>query len=78
MVRRLAKLTKHGKINNVRRQSPDEIKELSQLTPARAQKGGAALEEGYTSYGYIGTVNGQLIEVVSPEELYELLEEDGD
>ena len=36
------------------------------------------MEEDYTSYGYIGTVNGQLIEVVSPEELYELLEEDGD
>ena len=31
--------------------------------------------EGYTSYGYVGTVNGQLIEVVSPEELYELLED---
>lgn len=40
-------------------------------------KGGAPLEEGYTSYGYLGTVNGQLIEVVSPEELYELLEGDG-
>ena len=36
-------------------------------------KGGAPLEEGYTSYGYLGTVN----EVVSPEELYELLEGDG-
>ena len=40
-------------------------------------KGGAPLEEGYTSYGYLGTVDRQLIEVVSPEELYELLENDG-
>ena len=31
---------------------------------------------GYTSYGYVGEVNGELIEVVSPEELYELLEDD--
>ena len=29
----------------------------------------------YTSYGYLGEVNGQLIEVVSPEELYELADE---
>lgn len=35
------------------------------------------MEEGYTSYGYLGTVDGQLIEVVSPEELYELRESDG-
>lgn len=35
------------------------------------------MEEGYTSYGYLGMVNGELIEVVSPEELYELLEDDG-
>ena len=34
--------------------------------------------EAYTSYGYLGTINGELIEVVSPEELYELFEdEDG-
>ncbi len=31
---------------------------------------------GYTSYGFLGKVNGELIEVVSPEELYELLEDD--
>lgn len=36
------------------------------------------MEEGYTSYGYVGTVNGTLIEVVSDSELYELLEDDGD
>lgn len=35
------------------------------------------MEEGYTSYGYLGTVDEQLIEVVSPEELYELCESDG-
>lgn len=33
------------------------------------------MEEGYTSYGYLGSVDGRLIEVVSPEELYELLED---
>ena len=32
--------------------------------------------EGYTSYGYIGSVNGQLVEVVSENELKELLEDD--
>lgn len=53
-------------------------KETSPLRSQRARmKGGAPLEEGYTSYGYLGTVDGQLIEVVSPEELYELLENDG-
>lgn len=34
------------------------------------------MEEGYTSYGYVGWVNGQLIEVVSDRELQELLEDD--
>ena len=34
------------------------------------------MEEGYTSYGYLGEVNGELIEVVSESELYELLEHD--
>lgn len=35
------------------------------------------MEEAYTSYGYLGMIDGKLIEVVSPEELYELLEDDG-
>lgn len=34
------------------------------------------LLEGYTPYGYLGEVNGRLIEVVSESELYELLEDD--
>ena len=34
------------------------------------------MDEGYTSYGYLGTVNGELIEVVSDSELYELRDED--
>ena len=34
------------------------------------------MEEGYTSYGYLGEVNDELIEVVSESELYELLEDD--
>ncbi len=29
----------------------------------------------YTSYGYLGLVNDELIEVVSESELYELLED---
>ncbi len=33
------------------------------------------MEGGYTSYGYLGSVEGREIEVVSPEELYELLED---
>lgn len=33
-------------------------------------------ESGYTPYGYIGEVNSQMIEVVSPEELQELIEDD--
>ncbi len=33
-------------------------------------------ESGYTPYGYVGEVNGQMIEVVSPEELQELIEDD--
>ena len=32
--------------------------------------------EGYTPYGYVGMIDGQLIEVVSESEFYELLEDD--
>ena len=46
------------------------------LHPADSRKGGDPMDEGYTSYGYLGTVDGRLIEIVSPEELYELLEDD--
>lgn len=44
---------------------------------ADSRKGGDPMDEGYTSYGYLGTVNDRLIEVVSPEELYELLDDEG-
>lgn len=51
-------------------------KETSSLGKQRARgKEVIPLEEGYTSYGYLGLVNGRLIEVASPEELYELLED---
>ena len=34
------------------------------------------MDVGYTSYGYLALIDGQLIEVVSPSELIELLEEE--
>lgn len=34
------------------------------------------MPDGYTPYGYLGKVDGQQIEVVSEEELYELLEDE--
>lgn len=53
-------------------------KETSPLGEQRTRgKEVTLMEEGYTSYGYLGSVNDKLIEVVSPEELYELLNDDG-
>ena len=34
------------------------------------------MPDGYTPYGYLGKVDGRKIEVVSEEELYELLEDE--
>lgn len=34
------------------------------------------MPDGYTPYGYFGKVDNRLIEVVSEEELYELLEDE--
>lgn len=34
------------------------------------------MPDGYTPYGYLGKVDGRQIEVVSEEELYELLEDE--
>ena len=34
------------------------------------------MPDGYTPYGYLGKVDDRLIEVVSEEELYELLEDE--
>ena len=34
------------------------------------------MPDGYTPYGYLGKVNDRQIEVVSEEELYELLEDE--
>ena len=34
------------------------------------------MPDGYTPYGYLGNVDDRLIEVVSEEELYELLEDE--
>ncbi|MBO6267126.1 MAG: hypothetical protein J6M06_02715 [Synergistaceae bacterium] len=52
------------------------IKKPPAAVTAGDQKGGETVEPGFTSYGYLGEINGQLIEVASPSELYELLEND--
>lgn len=47
-----------------------------QLQPASSKKEVREMPDGYTPYGYLGKVDGRQIEVVSEEELYELLEDE--
>lgn len=53
----------------------DKRKSL-QLQPASSKKEVREMPDGYTPYGYLGKVDGRQIEVVSEEELYELLEDE--
>ena len=51
-------------------------KKAPAVPAADARKEVRDMPGGYTPYGYLGTVDGRQIEVVSEEELYELLEDE--
>ena len=63
-------------IHNVKRIKPRDQKAVAAGTATARKEASAVQESGYTPYGYVGEVNGQMIEVVSPEELQELIEDD--
>ena len=51
-------------------------KKASAAPTADARKEAHEMPDSYTPYGYLGKIDGRQIEVVSEEELYELLEDE--
>ena len=75
-VRRHTKSTKNDKIANVKRKGDLQKERACSRYLQALRKEVHEMPDGYTPYGYLGKIDDRLIEVVSEEELYELLLED--